>query len=241
MRLYIIAGLAVVLATTASQAQTNRLTAAAEAMGATYRGRAAGSFGAAGVFSFNGNKIITTGGGGMLVTDSPRVAELARHLAAQAREPVAHYEHERLGFNYRMSNLLAAIGIAQLRSLERRVGRRRAVAAAYRQGLADLPGLSFMPMDPEGASNCWLTCVQIEPEAFGATRDDVRQALETHDIEARPTWKPLHLQPVFAGADAVRGAVAAAIFDRGLCLPSGSNLSDADLGRVVEVVRAACR
>jgi len=214
---------------------------AAEALGATHRGRAAGRFGNAGVFSFNGNKIITTGGGGMLVTDSPRVAELARHLAAQAREPVAHYEHERLGFNYRMSNLLAAIGIAQLRSLERRVGRRRAVAAAYRQGLADLPGLSFMPMDPEGASNCWLTCVQIEPEAFGATRDDVRQALETHDIEARPTWKPLHLQPVFAGADAVRGAVAAAIFDRGLCLPSGSNLSDADLGRVVEVVRAACR
>jgi dTDP-4-amino-4,6-dideoxygalactose transaminase len=209
---------------------------AAEALGASRGGRAAGSFGSAGVFSFNGNKIITTGGGGMLVTSSSDLAEHARYLAAQAREPVAHYEHTRLGFNYRMSNLLAAIGVAQLRGLERRVARRRAVNDAYRSGLAGLPGVRFMPIDLGGVPNCWLTCLTIDPDHFGASRDDVRAALEAHDIEARPTWKPLHLQPVFAGARAVGGDVAAGIFERGLCLPSGSNLSDEDLDRIVQIV-----
>jgi len=214
---------------------------AAEALGASYRGRAAGSFGAAGVFSFNGNKIITTGGGGAMVTDSGELAARARHLAAQAREPVAHYEHQRLGFNYRMSNLLAAIGVAQLGGLAQRVARRRAVNQAYREGLADLPGVTFMPVDPAGEPNCWLSCVEIEPEAFGASRDDVRLALEALDVEARPTWKPLHLQPVFADADRVGGAVAEGIFERGLCLPSGSNLALDDQERIVAAVRALAR
>ena len=214
---------------------------AAEALGATYRGRAAGSFGSIGVFSFNGNKIITTGGGGMLVIESAELAERARHLATQAREPVAHYEHARLGFNYRMSNLLAGIGIAQLRGLDRRVARRRAINAAYRAALADLPGIRFMPVDPRGEPNCWLTCLTIDPGAFGASRDDVRVALEAHDIEARATWKPLHLQPVFADAAMVGGDVAAGIFDHGLCLPSGSGLSDGDVDRIVDIVKNLAR
>jgi dTDP-4-amino-4,6-dideoxygalactose transaminase len=211
---------------------------AAEALGATHRGQAAGRFGQLGVFSFNGNKIITTGGGGALVTDSPELAAHARHLATQAREPVAHYEHERLGFNYRMSNLLAAIGIGQLQGLERRVARRRAIQAAYREHLADVPGISFMPADAQGEPSWWLTCVMVDPGAFGATRDDIMAALEAQDIEARPTWKPLHLQPVFAGARTVGGRAAAAVFEQGLCLPSGSSLTDRDLERVVEIIRS---
>ncbi|HVM66055.1 MAG TPA: aminotransferase class I/II-fold pyridoxal phosphate-dependent enzyme [Acidimicrobiales bacterium] len=214
---------------------------AAEALGATHHGRAAGRFGQMAVFSFNGNKIITTGGGGALVTDSPELAAHARHLAAQAREPAAHYEHERLGFNYRMSNLLAAVGIAQLRGLDRRVGRRRAINERYRRLLADVPGISFMPTDPDGEPTWWLTCLLIDPDTFGSTRDEVMAALEAEDIEARPTWKPLHLQPVFAGSRVVRGGAAESVFDRGLCLPSGSGLSDEDLARTVDIVRSKAR
>jgi dTDP-4-amino-4,6-dideoxygalactose transaminase len=214
---------------------------AAEALGASHRGAAAGSFGAAGVFSFNGNKIITTSGGGMLVSHQVEVTDRARHLATQAREPEAHYEHVDLGFNYRMSNLLAALGVAQLRGLDRRLARRHAVNAAYRQALGGLPGISFMPRAGYGEPNDWLTCILVEAEEFGATPEDIRLALETHDIEARPTWKPLHLQPLFADAPAVGGAVSAWIFQRGLCLPSGSNLADADLERVVEVIGQLAR
>jgi dTDP-4-amino-4,6-dideoxygalactose transaminase len=214
---------------------------AAEALGATHGGRAGGRFGQLGVFSFNGNKIITTGGGGALVTDSPALAEQARHLATQARQPVVHYEHERLGFNYRMSNLLAAIGIGQLQGLDRRVGRRQAIHQAYRRQLEGVPGIEFMPADPQGEPTWWLTCVLVDPELFGSSRDQIIAALEEHDIEARPTWKPLHLQPVFADARVVGGAVAASVFERGLCLPSGSSLSDDDLSRIVEIIRAAAR
>ncbi len=209
---------------------------AAEALGATYRGAAAGSFGDAGVFSFNGNKIITTSGGGMLVSRHAELAARARHLATQAREPEAHYEHVDMGFNYRMSNLLAALGVAQLHGLDRRMARRHAVNAAYREALGDLPGIRFMPRAPYGEPNDWLTCVLIDPDQFGAGREDVRLALEAHDIEARPTWKPLHLQPLFADTPTVGGDVAARIFDHGLCLPSGSNLSDDDLGRVIGLI-----
>jgi len=209
---------------------------AAEALGATHRGQAAGSFGAVGVFSFNGNKIITTSGGGMLVSNDGDLARRARHLATQAREPEAHYEHVDLGFNYRMSNLLAALGVAQLRGLDRRLARRHAVNEAYRRALGGLPGISFMPRAGYGEPNDWLTCILVDPEHYGATRDDVRLALEERDIEARPTWKPLHLQPLFQGTPVVGGGVSAAVFERGLCLPSGSNLADADLGRVVEVI-----
>ena len=209
---------------------------AAEALGATYRGRSAGSFGRMGVFSFNGNKIITTSGGGMLVTESAEEAERARYLATQAREPAPHYEHVTLGYNYRLSNLLAALGRAQLAGLDSRISRRRRINGRYRSALGGLPGVGFLPIAPYGEPNYWLTCITVDPEEFGTDRETIRLALESHDIEARPTWKPLHLQPVFADADVVGGAVCARIFDHGLCLPTGSALSDVDFDRVVDII-----
>lgn len=209
---------------------------AAEALGATYGDRAAGSFGVAGVFSFNGNKIITTSGGGMLVSKDAGLVDRARHLATQAREPFVHYEHAEIGFNYRLSNLLAALGRAQLRSLDARVARRRAINDRYRAALGSLPGIAFMPLAPYGTPTCWLTCILVERDAFGAGPEDIRLALEAADIESRPTWKPLHLQPVFAETPVIGGPVAAEIFARGLCLPSGSSLSDADLERVATII-----
>jgi dTDP-4-amino-4,6-dideoxygalactose transaminase len=213
---------------------------AAEALGATYRGGPAGSFGEIAAFSFNGNKIITTSGGGMLVTRSPDVASHAKYLSTQARQPVVHYQHEDIGFNYRLSNLLAALGRAQLRGLDDKVASRRRNNERYVKELSALPGLRFMPVADYGVPNFWLTCLTIDPGEFGADRDEVMRALETEDIESRPTWKPLHLQPVFADEETVGGDVAGAIFERGLCLPSGSNLRNADLDRVVEVVTASC-
>jgi dTDP-4-amino-4,6-dideoxygalactose transaminase len=210
---------------------------AAEALGATYRGRAAGSFGRMGVFSFNGNKIITTSGGGMLVTDSADEAERARYLATQAREPVPHYEHVTLGYNYRLSNLLAALGRAQLAGLDSRVSRRQRINGRYREALADLPGVAFLPVAPYGQPNYWLTCITVDPDVAGTDRETIRLALEGHDIESRPTWKPLHLQPVFADNEVLGGAVCARIFADGLCLPTGSALADDDFDRIVEVVR----
>ncbi len=214
---------------------------AAEALGATYRGRPAGTFGQAGVFSFNGNKIITTSGGGMLVTDDAAWARRARKLATQAREPVPHYEHTEVGYNYRLSNVLAGIGRGQLEKLEARVEARRRIFEHYRTCLSDLPGVSFMPEAPWGRATRWLTCLTIDPEAFGADHEAVRRALEAQNIEARPLWKPMHLQPAYAGSEAVGGHVAEGLFARGLCLPSGSALTDADLDRVVQVVRSVAR
>ena len=214
---------------------------AAEALGATYRGRSAGAFGAMGVFSFNGNKIITTSGGGMLVSDRKDWIEKARFLATQARDPAPHYQHSAIGFNYRMSNLLAAVGRGQLRVLDERVRRRREVNAHYRRALADLPGVDFMPEAPYGATNCWLTCITVDPARFGATNEDIRLRLQAEDIEARPVWKPMHLQPVFSGCRVRGGDVAAALFERGLCLPSGSSLTDGDLERIASLVRSAAR
>jgi dTDP-4-amino-4,6-dideoxygalactose transaminase len=211
---------------------------AAEALGATYRGRPAGSFGRAAVFSFNGNKIITTSGGGMLVSDQAELVERARFLATQARDPFPHYEHSAIGFNYRLSNLLAALGRAQLLGLDSRIARRRAIDAAYRSALADTPGIRFMPVAAYGEPNWWLTCLTVDPAAFGADREQIRLALEAEDIESRPTWKPLHLQPVFAGAPTVGGEACAAIFERGLCLPTGSALSPGDQARVVDSLRS---
>ncbi len=213
----------------------------AEALGSTHRGRAAGSFGVAGIFSFNGNKIITTSGGGMLTTVSPEWAERARHLATQAREPFSHYEHTVVGYNYRLSNLLAALGRAQLRGLDGRIERRKQIDAVYSAGLAPLPGVSPMPRTAVGTSNYWLTCILIDPEAFGTDREQVRVALEAADVESRPTWKPLHLQPAFAGATLVGPGHCARVFDRGLCLPTGSALSPADQSRVIEIVSAQAR
>ena len=213
----------------------------AEALGATHRGQAAGSFGVAGIFSFNGNKIITTSGGGMLVTNSSRWAERARHLATQAREPFSHFEHVIVGYNYRLSNLLAALGRAQLRGLDRRVERRQQIDAAYTRGLTGLPGVSFMPRNPVGTSNYWLTCILIDPKIFGMDRERVRLALEVADIESRPTWKPLHLQPAFTGVSFIGPGHCARVFDRGLCLPTGSALSPADQSRVIEIITAQVR
>ena len=214
---------------------------AAEALGSTYRGQAAGSFGLAGAFSFNGNKIITTSGGGMLVTQSSELAGRARYLATQAREPLPHYEHTEVGYNYRLSNLLAALGRAQLGGLDSRIQRRRQIDAAYQDALSSLPGISPMPRTAAGTSNFWLTCILIDPESFGADRERVRLALEAQDIESRPTWKPLHLQPAFAGAGLVGTGQCARIFDRGLCLPTGSALSPADQSRVIDIVTTQSR
>ena len=214
---------------------------AAEALGASYRGRPTGGFGRMGVFSFNGNKIITTSGGGMLVCDDAATAEHIRHLATQARDPAPHYQHSEIGFNYRMSNVLAAIGRAQLRVLPERVAARRANFAHYVELLSDLPGIEFMPEAPTGVSNRWLTCITIDEEALGASPSELREAMEIENIEARPIWKPMHLQPVFARARAVGGQVAADIFARGLCLPSGSALTASDRERVCGIIRRTAR
>jgi pyridoxal phosphate-dependent aminotransferase EpsN len=210
---------------------------AAEALGATYRGQPAGTFGRFGAFSFNGNKIITTSGGGMLVGDDETLIEQARFLASQARDPAPHYEHSQVGFNYRLSNVLAGVGRGQLRVLADRVAARRRIFASYREALGEMPGLAFMPEASYGQATRWLTCITIDPEAFGATRDEVRRALEAENIEARPAWKPLHLQPVFAGCRCRGGDVARDLFERGLCLPSGSAMTAADLARVAGIVR----
>jgi dTDP-4-amino-4,6-dideoxygalactose transaminase len=206
---------------------------AAESLGATYRGAPAGSQGALAAFSFNGNKIITTSGGGMLASDRREWVEHARKLSTQAREPVPHYEHVEVGFNYRMSNLLAALGRAQLESLPERVASRRRIRDRYVEALGDVPGLSFMPEAAYGTTNAWLTCVVIDSDSFGADREAVRLALEAEDIEARPLWKPMHLQPIFASNHAFGGDVSARLFERGLCLPSGSALTENDQDRVV--------
>lgn len=208
----------------------------AEALGATYKGRRAGAQGRVGVFSFNGNKIITTSGGGMLVSDDEELIDGARFLATQARDPAPHYQHSAIGFNYRMSNVLAAIGRGQLRVLPERIAARRQNFERYRVALGGLPGIDFMPIAPHGEPNFWLSCIIIDQAQFGASREDVRLALEAHNIEARPLWKPLHLQPIFVGCRTRGGDVAASLFDRGLCLPSGSSLSIADLERVCKIV-----
>jgi dTDP-4-amino-4,6-dideoxygalactose transaminase len=204
---------------------------AAEALGATYRGRAAGSFGALNVFSFNGNKIITTSGGGMLAGDDPSAIARARHLASQARDPAPHYEHSEVGFNYRMSNLLAALGRAQLEALPAKVARCREINAAYRAAFADDDRIGFLPNAPDGEPTNWLTVITLDDPT------PVRDHLESLDIEARPAWKPMHVQPVFKDCEMRGGAVAEEIFRRGLCLPSGSSMTDADIERVVDGVR----
>lgn len=214
---------------------------AAEAVGATHRGRPAGSFGHVSVFSFNGNKLLTTSGGGMLLADDPALVDRARNLASQARQPTAHYEHVEIGFNYRMPNLLAALGRAQLADLDARVAARRRVRERYVAGLGDLPGVAFPVNDPDGEPTHWLTVATVDPDRFGATRDDVCAALEAADVEARPTWKPMHLQPLYARAPYRSQGVADRIWETGLCLPSGYALRDCDQDRVIEVVRSCLR
>ena len=207
---------------------------AAEALGATYRDKSAGTFGWANAFSFNGNKIITTSGGGMLATDDPQLAEMACFLSQQARDPAPHYQHSRIGFNYRLSNILAAIGRGQLEVLEERIAARRRNFALYQEALRDEPGISFMPEAPYGSGTRWLTCILVDPQLFGASRDDIRVHLEARNIESRPVWKPLHLQPVFQECRVVGGRVAETLFASGLCLPSGSSLTNRELSLIVE-------
>ena len=209
---------------------------AAEALGATYKGRAPGTLGWAGIFSFNGNKIITTSGGGMLVSADADFIAHARKLATQARDPAPHYQHSEIGYNYRMSNILAGVGRGQLQVLDERVQARRRNFESYFRTLSDAPGIQFMPEAPWGRHNRWLTVITIDPELFGSTSEQVRQALEAQDIEARPVWKPMHLQPIFRDYEAIGGSVAAHFFERGLCLPSGSQMSGSDLQRVVDVI-----
>jgi len=228
---------------------------AAEALGASFNGQSAGAKAYAAVYSFNGNKIITTSGGGMLASNDSEFIEKARYLSQQARKPFAHYEHEEIGYNYRMSNILAAIGRGQLRVLEERVKQKRAVFNYYHEALNGFPGIEFMPEASYGRSNRWLTVILIDPEIFGANSEQVRLALEDENIESRPVWNPMHLQPAFkiieetnSGSEhrvvkdgkhearAIGGKVAEDLFDRGLCLPSGTQLSRSDQDRVIETI-----
>ncbi|MEO8828664.1 aminotransferase class I/II-fold pyridoxal phosphate-dependent enzyme [Lapillicoccus sp.] len=219
---------------------------AAESLGATRDGRDAGSFGAVAALSFNGNKIMTTSGGGMLLSDDTDLVDRARYLSTQARQPVPWYEHTEVGFNYRLSNILAALGRAQLSRLDEMIGRRRAIRVRYASQLADLPGLRFLgqdPADPKDAhepshateDNCWLTVVVLG-ESAQVRPAELIAALAAQDIEARHVWKPMHLQPVFAGHRAFTTGVAESLFDSGVTLPSGSALADDDIDRVAAAV-----
>ena len=216
---------------------------AAESFGASYKGKSSGSFGRLSILSFNGNKIITTSGGGMLLADDAELVARARKLSTQAREPARHYEHTELGFNYRMSNVLAGIGRGQLKVLKQRVAQRRAVFERYRVALADLDCVRWMPEPAGSFSNRWLSCLTLDlPDAARAS-EQVLRALERHAIEARPVWKPMQLQPLYAGAPyfshGVGEDVSARLFASGMCLPSGSNLSEAQQGLVIDALRRA--
>ena len=210
---------------------------AAEALGATYKGTSPGTWGKAGIFSFNGNKIITTSGGGMLVSDDEKLIEKARFLATQARDPQPHYQHTEIGFNYRLSNVCAGIGRGQLSVLKDRVAARRRNFVFYQEALGDLPGVKFMPEAEFGNCTRWLSCLTFDPNLGSIDREQIRLKLLEQQIETRPLWKPMHLQPVFANSECINNGVAEDLFDKGLCLPSGSNLTEENLSRVVAQIR----
>ena len=214
---------------------------AAEAMGTLYRGKQVGQLAELGIFSFNGNKIITTSGGGMLVGHDPARIQKARFWSQQARDPGIAYEHTEMGYNYRMSNVLAGVGRGQLEVLEDRVEARRAVAFRYRDAFAELPGITFMPQASYGRHTNWLSVFLVDERAFGAKRDEIIAALDRENIEARPVWKPMHLQPLFADAVRVGGGVAEDLFRHGICLPSSSSMATEQQDRVIRVVREMCR
>ena len=213
----------------------------AEGLGATQAGLSAGKGALLAAFSFNGNKIITAGGGGALASDNALLIARARALANQAKTPAPHYEHETTGYSFGLSSLLAAVGLAQLPKLADRVARRRAIFARYQEGLEDVPGISFMPEAAWGRASRWLSAMLIDPEGFGMDADGLRRVLAAEGIESRPVWKPLHMQPVFRDAPRIGGSVAEALFARGLCLPSGSGLGQDAQHRVIRAIRAAAR
>uniref|UniRef100_UPI00313E25C5 DegT/DnrJ/EryC1/StrS family aminotransferase n=2 Tax=Bacillus sp. OTU2372 TaxID=3043858 RepID=UPI00313E25C5 len=214
---------------------------AAESLGSTYKGKASGTFGKFGIYSFNGNKIITTSGGGMLISNDSDLLRKARFLATQARDPAPHYQHSQIGFNYRMSNILAGIGRAQLQVLENRVHARKSIFDKYNLELSNLPGFYFMPELKETTSNRWLTALTIDKYESGVSVKELLNALSEENIEARPVWKPLHLQPVFQGVQyyphSPNDSISDLLFESGICLPSGSNMTDDDLLRVIQCIK----
>ena len=209
---------------------------AAEALGATYRGKPAGAFGWTAAFSFNGNKIITTSGGGMLVSNDEQAISHARHLSTQAKDPGPFYRHSEIGYNYRLSNICAAIGIGQLEALDQRLAKRKQLNRDYQNRLAKLPGISFMPEADFGTPNFWLSTITVDASKFGWSCEDVRLALESRNIESRRLWVPLHLQKPFRNARTLGGSVAESLFETGLCLPSGTAMTDEDLDRVCQCI-----
>ena len=212
---------------------------AAEALGAEYKQQKCGTFGQIGILSFNGNKIITTSGGGMLVSNNEDVVKKARFLATQAREPEIHYEHKELGYNYRMSNLLAAVGRGQLQVLDERVQTKRKIFQRYFDALVEIDGIEFMPEAPNSRSNRWLTTLTVDSKKVGINHTQIIDALEKENIESRPVWKPMHLQPLYKDCDYITADeedVSANLFKNGLCLPSGSNLSETDQDRIIDII-----
>jgi dTDP-4-amino-4,6-dideoxygalactose transaminase len=211
---------------------------AAEALGSRYNGRPVGSFGKLAILSFNGNKIITTSGGGALLSDDEDMIKKARFLATQARDKAPHYQHSQIGYNYRMSNVLAGIGRGQMEVIESRVKKRRETFAFYKEHLAKFDGIQFLE-EPSGSyfSNRWLTTIIVDPEKTGTTREVLQNNLELKNIESRPLWKPMHLQPVFTSCSAYLNGISESLFKNGLCLPSGSGLSDDDLQRTLHVIK----
>ena len=212
---------------------------AAEALGAKYKNRKCGSFGQFGILSFNGNKIITTSGGGMLVSDDEDLVSKARFLATQAREPEIHYEHKELGYNYRMSNLLAAVGRGQLQILDERVSTRRAIYDRYFDALSKVDGIQFMSEASYGKTNRWLTTLTVNTQKTGIGRTKIIDVLEKENIESRPVWKPMHMQPLYQTADYISNGEndnSRHLFEKGLCLPSGSSLNEKDQGRIIDII-----
>jgi len=208
---------------------------AAESLGSRYKNKATGTFGEMGILSFNGNKIITTSGGGALVSDNEEYIRTARFLSTQARDKAPHYQHSRIGYNYRMSNIVAGIGRGQMEVLSERVRARRDNFEFYKKHLAGFKGISFIEEPgPDYFSNRWLTNILIDPEVAGTDREQVRIRLEEDNIETRPLWKPMHLQPVFSSHPSFVNGTSEALFEKGLCLPSGSNMTDDDRERVME-------
>ena len=207
---------------------------AAESLGTTYKGQATGSFGDYGIFSFNGNKIITTSGGGMLVSNNEERIEKVRFWATQSRDKARHYQHSELGFNYRMSNIVAGIGRGQLKVLDKRVAKKKYIFEYYKRQLEDLEGIEFMPINQWNKPNYWLSCIRLN----GQVRPlDIIEALEENSIESRPIWKPMHMQPFFQDYDYIGGDVGKTLFENGLCLPSDTKMTDEDLSRVCKVIK----